>query len=207
MMNIPKTTDFLEKLKNSVKVEDFEVVVNESNFWERHLIVNDIDPDVGDSIESMIRFWNKVDDESNVPVDKRMPIKIYIDSAGGDLCATFTMIDAIRLSKTPVWTINIGSAYSGGFFTYIAGHKRFAYPHSTFLYHEGATGNIGDAGKFQNFAAFYKQQLAELKNITLQYTKISPELYEEKRRDDWWFDVNEAVELGVVDEVVTEGFI
>lgn len=206
MINIPKTTDFLEKLKNTVKVEDFEVAIEENSFWERHLIVNDIDPDVGDSIESMIRFWNRVDDENNIPVEERMPIKIYIDSAGGDLCATFTMIDAIRLSKTPVWTINIGSAYSGGFFMYITGHKRFAYPHSTFLYHEGSTGQIADAGKFQNFAAFYKQQLKELKNITLQYTKISPELYDEKRRDDWWFDAKEGIELGVVDEIA-EGFI
>lgn len=205
-MNIPKAQDLLEKYKNTVNLKDFGEIVECSSFWERHLILGDIDQDVGDAIENMIRFWNRLDDENNIPIEKRTPIKIYIDSNGGELCATFTMIDAIRLSKTPIWTINIGVAYSGGFFTFIAGHKRFAYPHSTFLYHEGSTGQVSDAGKFQNFAAFYKQQLKKLKDITLEYTNISPELYEEKRRDDWWFDVDEAVELGVVDEIA-EGFI
>lgn len=205
-MNNPKAQDLLEKFKNTATIKDYGEIVECNSFWERHLILGDIDQDVGDAIENMIRFWNRVDDENNTPIKNRVPIKIYIDSNGGDLCATFTMIDAIRLSKTPVWTINIGAAYSGGFFTFIAGHKRFAYPHSTFLYHEGSTAQISDAGKFQNFAVFYKQQLKKLKDITLEYTNISEELYEDKRRDDWWFDVHEAVELGVVDEIA-EGFI
>lgn len=205
-MNIPKAQDLLEKFKNTSNLKDYGEIVECNSFWERHLIIGDIDSDVGDAIENMIRFWNRLDDENNIPVEKRRPIKIYIDSNGGDLCATFTMIDAIRLSKTPVWTINIGTAYSGGFFTFIAGHKRFAYPHSTFLYHEGSTGQISDAGKFRNFAKFYDQQLAKLKELTLEYTNISSELYETKKNDDWWFDTKEAIELGVVDEIA-EGFI
>ena len=169
-------------------------------------VVFEIDGAVGDAIENVIRFWNRVDDEENIPISKRKPIKIYIDSPGGDLSATFTMIDAIRLSKTPVWTVNVGMAYSGGFFTYIAGHKRFAYPHSSFMYHEGSASNGGTSTQFQNFAAFYKSQLNQLRDITLEYTKITPELYEEKRRDDWWLSADEAVELGIVDEIA-EGFI
>ena len=201
-----KATDFLEKLKYSFKLDDFDSALEGSSFFDRHLILNEIDGAVGDAIENVIRFWNRVDDEENIPISKRKPIKIYIDSPGGDLSATFTMIDAIRLSKTPVWTVNVGMAYSGGFFTYIAGHKRFAYPHSSFMYHEGSASNGGTSTQFQNFAAFYKSQLNQLRDITLEYTKITPELYEEKRRDDWWLSADEAVELGIVDEIA-EGFI
>ena len=201
-----KATDFLEKLKVTFKLEDFDAALEGSSFFDRHLILNEIDGTVGDAIENVIRFWNRVDDEAGIPANKRKPIKIYIDSPGGDLSATFTMIDAIRLSKTPVWTVNVGMAYSGGFFTYIAGHKRFAYPHSSFMYHEGSASNGGTSTQFQNFATFYKSQLNQLKDITLKYTKITPELYEEKRRDDWWLSADEAVELGIVDEIA-EGFI
>ena len=143
-MNIPKVNDLLDSLKISQETKSFETVVDLSGFWDRQLLLGDIEPAVGEAIESLIRFWNRVDDENNVPIEKRAPIKIYIDSNGGDLDATFTMIDAISLSKTPVWTINIGCAYSGGFFTFIAGHKRFTYPHGTFLYHEGYTGTAAD---------------------------------------------------------------
>ncbi len=203
-MNIPKITNILEKFKDTNKIESFDSAIEAHSFWDRHLNLGDIDEEVGAAIEGMIRFWNQYDDENNIPVEERKPIKIYIDSNGGDLIATLTMVDAIKLSRTPVWTINIGAAYSGGFFTFIAGHKRFTYPHASFLYHEGSTSNVGDAGKFQNFAEFYKKQLSILKEITLKYTKISPELYEEKRRDDWWIDSNEAIELGIADEIIKE---
>ena len=156
------------------------------------------------AMQAIVKFVEDSADETSeryIPVEDRMPIKIFIDSGGGDLCATLTMIDAIEASKTPVWTINIGTAYSGGFFTFIAGHKRFAYPHATFLYHEGSTMNGGDAGKFRNFAEFYDKQLQMLKNITLKYTNISDELYESKKRDDWWITTDEAIELGICDEI------
>ena len=114
------------------------------------------------------------------------------------------MINAIKLSKTPVYTINIGAAYSGGFFIFLAGHKRFAYELSSFLFHEGSTGTSGDAGKFRNFADFYKKELDKLKSIVLKYTKISDEEYEKHIKDDWWFTADEAIKYGICDEILTE---
>ena len=73
-----------------------------------------------------------------------------------------------------------------------------------FLYHEGSATNGGTANQFQNFSEFYKKQLKQLKEHTLNCTKISEELYEEKKRDDWWLDANEALELGVIDEISDE---
>jgi ATP-dependent Clp protease protease subunit len=203
--NIPTIKDLYESLKmNRSEIKTYEDVVNQHAGWTRTLLIGDIDADLGGAIESFIRFYNQYDEEQNIPVDQRMPIKIYIDSNGGDLCATFTIIDAIRLSKTPVWTIVIGSAYSGSFNISIAGHKRFAYPLATFMYHEGSTGNIADAGKFRNFADFYDRQLEMLKQITLKYTNITEEQYKEHKKDDWWLDTKEALELGVIDEIVEE---
>jgi ATP-dependent Clp protease protease subunit len=203
----PTIEDLFENLRNNrSEVKTFEDVVNHYAGWNRTLLVGDIDADLGGAIESFIRFYNLYDEEQNIPVDQRKPIKIYIDSNGGDLCATFTIIDAIRLSKTPVWTIVIGSAYSGGFFIAISGHKRIAYPLATYMYHEGSTANIGDAGKFRNFADFYDRQLDTLKDITLKYTNITEEQYKEHKKDDWWMDTKDAIEYGVCDEIA-EAFV
>ena len=114
------------------------------------------------------------------------------------------MIDAIKLSKTPVWTICTGAAYSGGFFTFIAGHRRFAYDHASFLYHEGSTATGADAGKFRNYAEFYQKELEQLKEVTLKYTKITPEEYKEHIKDDWWMTADEALKYGVCDEIAKE---
>ena len=204
MYNIPKINELIDVLKDnySEAIKSFDNIIGIHSYFNREIMLGDIDADVGEAVEAYIRFFNVMDEEENIPIEDRQPIKIYIDSGGGDLCATLTMIDAIRMSKTPVWTINVGAAYSGGFFTFIAGHKRIAYPHSTFLYHEGSTQYGGDAGKFRNLADFYtKKQLPMLKDITLKYTNISESLYEEKKRDDWWLTSDEALELGICDEI------
>lgn len=182
----------------------FSNIVELACDMDRNIYIGLIINGVGKDVDQKIRFWNAYDEAQGIPVEERKPIKIYIDSPGGDLIETFTMIDSITMSKTPVWTICTGAAYSGGFFTFIAGHKRFAYPLASFLYHEGATGTSGDAGKFRNFAAFYEKQLKQLKNVVLKHTTIDEDTYEKHIKDDWWFTAEEALEYGICDEISKE---
>ncbi len=197
-----KTSTLIKQLYDSAKSNyDFCDIIDLSNGLNRNIVLTDIDASIGDSVNSYIQFFNRIDQEKKIDVNKRTPIKIYIDSNGGSLTACFTIIDAITMSKTPVWTINIGKAYSAGFFIFITGHKRFAYPNSSFLFHEGSTGIYQDANKFKNYADFYKQQLEQLRAITLEHTQIEPEEYDKHVKDDWWFDVNEALKYGVTDKI------
>ena len=172
------------------------------SYNERNLVLGEIGPELAVAVDSVIRFWNKMDE--NVPVKERLPIKIYIHSPGGYLTSAFSIIDSIKLSKTPVHTIAIGDVYSGGFFIFLAGDKKLAYPHASFLYHEGATTNGGDANKFRNFAKFYEVQLEQLKHIVLKNSGISEEEYEKHIKDDWWLTSEEAVQFGIADEILTE---
>ena len=202
--NNPKISELLDKFKNNDEaIKSFENVANINANFKRHLLIGDIDPDVGEIVEAYIRFYNQMDDEMELEPADRTPIILFIDSYGGDLGACFTIVDTIAMSKTPVSTVNIGSAYSAGFFIAIAGHKRFAYPHASYLYHEGSAGTQGTAVQFENFSAFYKKQLAQLREHTLSHTKISPEKYEEIKKDDFWMTANEALELGVCDAITT----
>ena len=197
-----KTSTLIKQLYDSAKSNyDFCDIIDLSNGLNRNIVLTDIDASIGDSVNSYIQFFNRIDQEKKIDVNKRTPIKIYIDSNGGSLTACFTIIDAIIMSKTPVWTINIGKAYSAGFFIFITGHKRFAYPNSSFLFHEGSTGIYQDANKFKNYADFYKQQLEQLRAITIEHTQIEPEEYDKHVKDDWWFDVNEALKYGVTDKI------
>lgn len=201
----PKIQELFTKLFEGTKVsESFDSILETFQAYDRQMYIGEITEDTGDAIDGAIRFWNRVDDELELPYEERKPIKIYINSPGGFLNGTFTIINSIEMSKTPVWTIATGTAYSGGFFIFIAGHKRFAYPLSSFLFHEGSTGNSGTAGQFANFAAFYKIQLNQLKEIVLKYTKIGEEKYREIQKDDFWLTANEALMYGVCDEITKE---
>ena len=79
----------------------------------------------------MIMRCNKED--VGLPVDERVPIKVFIDSPGGDVQALWTTINAIKISKTPVYTINYCTAYSAAGDLIASGHKRFALPGTNFL--------------------------------------------------------------------------
>ena len=197
--------DLIPILVDNVKedVKNFEDLINLDGALKREVYIGDITPGTGTCVEGYIRFWNQQDEQNKIPIDEREPIKLYIDSGGGSLTDTLTIIDAIALSQTPVITINIGMAYSGGFFIFICGDHRVAYPYSTFLYHEGSAGQSGDAGKFRNFADFYMKQLDMLKEVVLKHTNISEEFYESIKKDDFWMTAKEAQEHGCCDEIAT----
>ena len=202
MVNI---SEMLNKWGGTTKdCSDFDDLLNKTLCLDRNCLIMDIAEGTGDGVNNLIRYWNLIDEQNNIPVEERQPIKLYIDSNGGDLVQTFIMIDSIKLSKTPVWTIGMGAVYSGGFFTFISGHRRIAYPSSSYLYHEGSTGTFGDAGKFRNYACFYEKQMAALKEHTLKFTGIDEHTYDLHIKDDWWMTAQEAIEYGVCDEIATE---
>ena len=195
--------DLVDALSTNVKkdIKTFEDLINLDGSLKREIYLYDITNGTGSSIDGYIRFWNEYDNSHNIPIEEREPIKIYIDSCGGSLIDTFTIIDAIKLSDTPIITIAIGAAYSGGFFTFISGHKRIAYPHASFLFHEGSTSSGGTSSQFENYTAFYKKQLLYLKDIVLDNTNISEEEYDSFHKDDIWYDVKDGIEKGFIDEV------
>ena len=199
-------TDVLSSLVENVQedAKSFEDILNLDNSLDRHWYVADIESGISSTIDSMIRFWNRRDEEEGLNIEERKPIKIYIDSCGGSLTDAFTIIDSIRMSKTPVITIATGCAYSAGFFIFISGHKRIAYPHASFLYHEGSATNGGTASQFRNFADFYDIQLTQLKQIVLDYTDIDEDEYNKHKKDDWWMTAEDAINYGIADEIAEE---
>jgi len=192
-----------EYLNNTSELKDLDNISERYDTINRVLLLNGIDEAVGDAITHLIRMWNMAD--KGIPVEERVPIKLFVDSSGGDLTSALMMADAITLSKTPVYTINMGTAYSGGLLVFVTGHKRYSFPSASFLFHEGSTslGSI-DAGKFKNYAGYYSNLIDRMKNYIIKNTKVDEELYKEKSRDDWWFFVDEAIELGFCDEIITE---
>ena len=69
-----------------------------------------------------------------------------------------TLISSIQLSKTPIYTINTGTAYKESFLVYLAGHRRYAYPNSMFMYIDTSFENDNN-----NESNFYSKNLITTK--------------------------------------------
>lgn len=180
---------------------DFYKMINKTSELNREIFIGSLTPEVADRIDRTIRFWNNVDEyRYGDIISERPPIKIYIDSFGGSLSAALTLVDSIKLSKTMVYTINIGTVYKEAFFVFLAGHKRFSYPRSTFLYERDLKLFDGMDSAQSNYVDFCEKQALELKDMLMEKTKITENEYE--KRKSWWITPSKAYELHICNEVL-----
>ena len=68
--------------------------------------------------------------------------------------------------------------------------------------HDGTAGAMTSGNKFKDLAKFYDSLDKKTKHLIVSRTKISDELYEEKRDREFYFFADEGKELGVVDKII-----
>ena len=134
----------------------------------------------------------------------RHPIKLYISSYGGSVYDGLGLIGVISSSRTPVHTYAVGKVMSMGLLLAISGAKRFAYPHTTYMFHSLSTEAQGTFTALQESAEEAQRLQHKLDHIVLTTTNISLDRLTEVHRTklDWYFDVNHALELKCVDEII-----
>ena len=170
--------------------------------YNRVLLLNrDIDDDIIHTLVYSILRYNRMD--KDVPENERKPIFLYLNSLGGNVPPGLSLVDSIKLSKTPVYTVNLGVCYSMALYVFMAGHKRFSLPHSEYLLHEGQLSGWDATNKLRDLVEFHTCQVeSKIKNIVLNNSKITSELYDKNIRKEWYFLPEEGKELGIVDYIV-----
>lgn len=141
--------------------------------------------------------------DKDIEPDKRIPIKVYIDTLGGNLVESMSLATIMIMSKTPVITVNIGEAYSGGAILLLAGHKRYAMPYSKALLHTGSGAVGGTFEQTEEAQKNYKKQVAEMGEYILERSGMDTKLYKKNKSKDWYLDANEQVTNGLVHSIVT----
>lgn len=142
---------------------------------KREIVWNDEIDDATIDIALYIKKWNE-EDRGDAP-ENRKPIKIFINSDGGSVDTVLHVIDMIRLSKTPIYTIGMGRVYSAGGLLLMAGHKRYIFSHTSCLIHDGSSGAIGSIGKMLDNLEFTKRLEEKMKQYILTSTHITDEMY------------------------------
>lgn len=166
-----------------------------------------IDKEIGDDLLDLIEYilmWNRED--KDIPTEERKPIKLIINSPGGSLDISKSVIEIISISKTPIYTFALGTCASGASMIFLSGAKRYALPNTTFIFHKGGVSGMGgDFQQVQSFMKDYEQQINELIEYYKKKTSYPPELIEDKlNKGDWYVKANEALENGVINEVITD---
>ncbi|CAG9942287.1 unnamed protein product [Clonostachys rosea f. rosea IK726] len=148
--------------------------------------------------------------ESDTP-DK--PITMYINSPGGSVTSGMAIYDTMTYIKSPVSTICVGGAASMAAILLAGGEagKRFALPHSSIMIHQPLGGTRGQASDILIYANQI-QRIREQSNKIMQYhlntakghDRYSIEEINDMMERDKYLSVEEALELGVIDEIFTK---
>jgi ATP-dependent Clp protease protease subunit len=165
-----------------------------------HLFMSDVDEaSCKDAIEFILKH--------NVEKRKLPFLKLLICSNGGDVPAAFALIDIIKASKIPVYTVGLGVIASCGLLIFIAGEigHRILTPNTSILSHQYSWGNWGK--EHELFAQIKEFELSTLRMI--EHYKKCTGLNEEQVREnllppeDRWLSAKEAKRLKICDSVKT----
>lgn len=133
-------------------------------------------------------------------------IYLYINSPGGSVSAGLAIYDTINYIKCDVSTICIGLAASMGAFLLASGTKgkRFALPNSEVMIHQPLGGARGQASDIEIQAKQIQKIKRKINNILSERTGQNIEKVERDTDRDFYMDSAEALNYGIIDQILTE---
>jgi ATP-dependent Clp protease protease subunit len=160
-------------------------------------VVGGIDDHMANLVVAQLLFL-----ESDNP-DK--DIQLYINSPGGVITAGMSIYDTIQFIKPDVTTLCVGQAASMGAVLLSAGAagKRYCLPHSRVMMHQPLGGYQGQAADIEIHAREILNARERLNEILAEHTGQPLEKIARDTDRDYFMSAEEAVEYGVVDQVLT----
>jgi len=216
----PKKSDDLEKRKRKVHEEeekDSDFIINDMNpdldqddfNVNEYYLYNDISMK---SIQGLLKFiknaekrWKLFLLETFEIIEKAepKPLKIFINSNGGDVFAAIPIIDAIKNCSIPIHTYIEGMAASAASLISMVGHKRFITKNSFMLIHELRSGIEGTYSDIMDEKENCDKLMNVIKRIYLERSagKLDSDILEKILKRDIILSADESLTYGLVDEI------
>lgn len=139
--------------------------------------------------------------------EKIAPISIILNTVGGSWDDGIAVYDLIKSLKSPVIIIGMGKVYSMGTVILQAGYKRILTKNTSLLCHDGSDGYRGETKNFENWAEHSKKIRMIMYNIYYERmkeknNKIKLNQIEDMCNHDFIINAEEAIELGLADEIM-----
>jgi ATP-dependent Clp protease protease subunit len=136
--------------------------------------------------------------------DPERDIHFYVNSPGGSVTAGLAIYDTMQYIKPDVSTLCIGQAASMGAWLLAAGSrgKRYTLPHARIMIHQPLGGVQGQAIDIDIQAREILRLREQLNNILAKHTGQSLKKVEKDTDRDMFMTSKQAVEYGLVDEVI-----
>lgn len=133
------------------------------------------------------------------------PMTVVFNSPGGGVIPGFALFDALlehRDEGIHITTVARGYAASMAGILLQAGDERVIGKNSYILIHEVSDLAIGTTSEIEDELKLIKRfQARALKILSARSTMSEKEIEKKWKRQDWWLDADEAIELGFADRI------
>jgi ATP-dependent Clp protease protease subunit len=155
-----------------------------------------IDDQVANVIVAQLLFLNREDPEKE--------IQMYINSPGGVIYAGLAIYDTMQMISNPISTVAVGVTASFGTVLLTAGTKgrRYALPNATIHLHQPLGGAQGQATDIEIQTKQILRLRTLLNDIMAKHTGKPVEVIKSDTDRDFYLDAKQAVEYGLVDQVL-----
>ena len=153
-----------------------------------------------DSADRLIKDLIVLESESNDPV------RIFINSPGGDVDAGFAIYDMIRFVSCPVTMVGMGLVASAAALILLAvpAERRVGLPNSSYLIHQPLSQMRGNATEIEIHAQQLEKMKAKLNKIIADATGADLENVTVDTDRDHWLDADQALEYGLISRIVPD---
>ena len=133
------------------------------------------------------------------------PIKVFIDSPGGDADAGFAIFDMMRFVKPEVIIIGMGLVASAAAIILLSAPKdrRIALPNSHYLIHQPLSGMRGVATEIEIHAKELDKLRRKINKLIAEETGQQLVKVEKDTDRDYWMNAEEALEYGLISKIIS----
>jgi ATP-dependent Clp protease, protease subunit len=155
-----------------------------------------IDDQVANVIVAQLLFLSREDSERE--------IQMYINSPGGVIYSGLAIYDTMQMIPNPISTVAVGVTASFGTVLLTAGTKgrRYALPNATIHMHQPLGGAQGQATDIEIQTKQILRLRTLLNDIMAKHTGKTVEVIKSDTERDFYLDAKQAVEYGLVDQVL-----
>jgi len=128
-------------------------------------------------------------------------IYLHINSNGGDLLSSFSVIDTIINNKIPIISIIEGTAASAATLISVVCNKRYITENSFMLIHQLSSNNSGKYYEMNDEHKNNTKLMDSIYNIYIKYTKLSKNKLINILKNELMFNSKECLKCGLIDEI------
>lgn len=132
------------------------------------------------------------------------PVKVFINSPGGDVDAGFAIYDMVRFVSCPVIMVGTGLIASAASLILLAvpAERRVGLPNSSYLIHQPLSEMKGNATDIEIHAQQLEKVKEKLNRIISEATGTDLETVAADTDRDHWLDAEQALAYGLISKVV-----